>query len=158
MEVQKRVDIYLSKKRVPKTIEVVQYDTGVQLVFKAADFQIPSGTTATLFVQKPSGKFVYQDYGITVSGNMVVVDLENQAIAENGLANYQLQIANGTNSISTLAGVLKVSRSLADDGAVESKTVVRAFDELYERKMAELAAATISATDDGEGNVTLTFA
>lgn len=157
MEVQKRVDIYLSKKRVPKTVEVVQYDTGVWLVFNVADFQIPSGTTATLFVQKPSGKFVYQDYNITVAGNTVVVDLENQAIAEHGIAYYQLRIINGSDTISTLAGVLKVYRSLADDGAVESKTVVRAFDELYDQKLAELASATLSATDDGAGNVTLTI-
>lgn len=157
MEVKKQVDIYLTKKRLPKPVKVVQYDTGVQLVFLVADFQIPNGTTATLFVQKPSGKFVYQDTNITVADNSVIVDLHNQAITESGDAKYQLQLVNGDDTISTLAGVLEVSRSLADDGAVKSKTVVRAFDELYAQKMAELAAATLSATHDGAGNVTLTM-
>jgi hypothetical protein len=157
MEVQKQISIYLTKKREPQRVKLVQYDTGVQLVFLVADLQIPNGTTATLFVQKPSGKFVYQDTNITVADNSVIVDLHNQAITESGDAKYQLQLVNGSDTISTLAGVLDVGKSLKDDGAVESKTVVRAFDELCAQKLAELAAATLSATHDGAGNVTLTM-
>ena len=84
MKVQKNIEVWLVQKRPPRQIDLVQYDTGVQLVFTVQDFTIPSGTTATLYVQKPSGKFVYQEKGITVNGNTITVDLENQAITEHG--------------------------------------------------------------------------
>lgn len=153
MKVQKIVSLNLVKKRTVPKIYLVQYDTGIQLVMTVADFQIPDGTTAALYVQKPSGKFVYQESGISVSGSTITIDLENQAITEHGTVPYQLRIKNGTDLVSTFSGVLEVEKSLADSGAVESKTVAAAFDE----KLDEIAAATISATDDGAGNVTLTI-
>ena len=63
MKATKEIEIYLTKKRNVRQIDVVQYDTGIQLVFTVKDFTIPSGATATLYVQKPSGKFVYQEDG-----------------------------------------------------------------------------------------------
>jgi hypothetical protein len=151
MKIQKLVQVNLCKKRTVSDIHLVQYDTGVQLVLDIVDFQIPDGTTATLYVQKPSGKFVYQEDGITVTESKVTIDLKNQAITEHGNIPYQLRVKNGEDLITTFTGIMKVDRSLADSGAVESKTVAAAFDE----KLAEILAATISATDDGAGNVTL---
>ena len=84
MKVTKNIDIYLIGKRPVKVIDVVQYDTGIQLVFTVKDFTIPSGATATLYVQKPSGKFVYQKENITIANNTITVDLENQALTEYG--------------------------------------------------------------------------
>lgn len=137
MKVQKQIEVRLSKKRVIAPVDVVQYDTGIQLVFSVADFTLPSETTATLYIQKKSGKFVYQENGITVSGNDITVDLENQALTEYGEAKYQLQLKNGTDVVTTFAGVLRVEKSLADSGAEESKTVISAFDELTAEQLVE---------------------
>jgi len=128
------------KKRITKKIEAVQFNTGLQLVFTVMDFEIPSGTKATLFVRKPSGKFVYQEEDITVSGNVITIDLENQAITEHGTAFYQIKLKNGTDEITTFTGEIDVSKSLADAGAVESKTMIRAFDEAVSDKVAEILA------------------
>lgn len=84
LKVQKKIDVYLVKKRNTRPIEIVQADTGIQIEFTVKDFEIPTGTTATLFVQKPSGKFVYQETGITVADNTITINLENQAIIEKG--------------------------------------------------------------------------
>lgn len=123
MKATKQIDVYLIKKRNVRSIDVVQYDTGIQLVFTVKDFTIPSGATATLYVQKPSGKFVFQEDGITVSGNTVTIDLHNQAITEHGKAPYQVSLTSGSDVITTFTGLLLVEKSLKDAGATESETV-----------------------------------
>ena len=143
MKVQKKIDVYLVKKRNTRPIEIVQIDTGIQLEFTVKDFEIPTGTTATLFVQKPSGKFVYQEKGVTVSGNTITIDLENQAIVEKGNLPYQVGLKNGTDEITTFEGLMMVYRSLKDSGAEESKTVIRAFDELTAEQIAKIQSATL---------------
>lgn len=137
MKVSKHIDIFLTKKRNVNEINVSQLDTGIQLVFNVKDFNIPSGSSATLYAEKPSGKFVYQTKGITIVKNTITVDLENQAIAEHGKTPYQVSIENGSDVVTSFIGVMNVQRSLKDSGATESKTVMRAFDELTDEKLAE---------------------
>lgn len=141
MKVQKSIEVWLAKKRLPRQIDLVQYDTGVQLVFTVQDFTIPSGTTATLYVQKPSGKFVYQETGITISGNTITVDLNNQAITEHGSVGYQVQLKNGNDTVTTFAGIFRVEKSLKDSGATESRTVLAAFEAKTAEQIAAIEAA-----------------
>lgn len=155
MKVQKHIEVRLLKKRLIPVIDVVQYDTGVQLVFSLVDFDIPSGTSATLYVQKRSGKFVYQEKDITISGNEITIDLENQALTEHGEAKYQIMLQNGTDTVTTFAGILRIEKSLADANAVESKTVIRAFDEAvadhvaeFQTKAEQIVAACIATIPD----------
>ena len=77
MNIQKQIQVELAQRKHQRPVDLVQYDTGVQLVVTVTDFEVPTGTTATLYVQKPSGKFVYQETGITISGNVITVNLEN---------------------------------------------------------------------------------
>lgn len=137
MKATKEINIYLTKKRNVRQTDVVQYDTGIQLVFTVMDLDIPSGATATLYVQKPSGKFVYQEDGITVADNTITIDLDNQAITEHGKVPYQVSLASGSDVITTFTGLMMVEKSLKDAGATESKTVVRAFDEAVADHVAE---------------------
>lgn len=141
MKIQKQIDVRLVRKGPVSSLRVVQYDTGVQLVFNLLDFDLPSGTTATLYVRKKSGKFVYQEKGITVSGNTVTVDLENQALTEHGEAFYQLRFLNGSDVISTFSSSMYVERSLADADAEESTTVIAAFEAKTAEQIAQIEAA-----------------
>lgn len=143
MKIQKQIDVRLLRKGAVNSLRVVQYDTGIQLVFNILDFVLPDGTTATLYVRKKSGKFVYQETGITVAENKVTVDLENQALTEHGETFYQLRFLNGSDVITTFSSSMFVEPSLADADAEESKTVVAAF----EAKTAEQIAAIEAATD-----------
>lgn len=138
LKVQKTIDIYLVNKRNTRPIDVVQGNTGIQLVFTIKDFDLPSGTTATLFVQKPSGNFVYQEDEITIDGNKITIDLENQAIVEKGNIPYQVDLKNGSDEITTFEGLMIVNRSLKDAGATESKTVIRAFDNAVIERVASI--------------------
>ena len=141
MIIQKKIKIELQRKALLRPVDLVQYDTGIQLLFTVMDFDIPAGTTATLYVQKPSGKFVYQESGVTVSGNTVTIDLENQSLAEYGEAGYQVQLKNGEDQISTFAGILRVEKSLADANAEESKTVISGFDAAITKRVAAAVEA-----------------
>ncbi len=137
MKATKEIPIYLNQKRNVRQIDVVQYDTGIQLIFTVADFSVPSGATATLYTQKPSGKFVFQEEGITISGNKITVDLENQAIMEHGKVPYQISINSGADVITTFTGLIMVEKSMKDAGATESMTVIRAFDEAVSARVAD---------------------
>lgn len=141
MKIQKQIEVRLARKGNDSLIRVVQYDTGVQLVFNMMDFEVPSGTTATLYVRKKSGKFVYQEKGITVTATAVTVDLENQALTEHGKAFCQLRLVNGTDTISTFASTMIVEPSYRDADAVESKTVIAAFEKKTAEQIAEIEAA-----------------
>lgn len=140
MKATKQIDIYITNKRNVRVIDVVQYDTGIHLVFTVKDFDIPSGATAKLYVQKPSGKFVFQEDGITIVENTILVNLENQAITEHGKVPYQVSITNGSDMITTFTGLMMVEKSLKDSNATESKTVIRAFDEVVSDHVAEFRA------------------
>ncbi len=140
MNIQKKVEVYLDKKRNTRQIDVVQYSTGVQLVFVLMDFIAPEGTTATLYVQKPSGHIVYQEDNITVSSGTVTVDLENQAIVECGKVIYQLTLVNGEDEITTFASIMNVEKNYADSNAVESTTVISAFKKVTEEQIAKIQA------------------
>lgn len=135
--------IYLLSKRQPmKPIEVVQYETGVQLVFEVQDIELDNSATVTLFVRKPSGKFVFQEDNISLTGNTVVIDLHNQAITEYGNPFFQIKFKNGEEIISTYSGMLTVEKSLEDSGAEESKTVIAAFGELTDEQISRIEEAT----------------
>lgn len=141
MKIQRHIDVQLNRRCAAAPADVVQYDTGIQLVFNVLDYEIPAGVTATMYIQKPSGKFVYQETGISIAGNVITVDLENQAVTEYGAVNYQVRFEQGTDLISTFIGIMRVEKSLADAGAVESKTVLAAFANITNEKIAEIQAA-----------------
>lgn len=140
MKSTRLIDIYLTKKSNVRTIDVVQYDSGINLVFNVKDFDIPSGAVAKLYVQKPSGKFVFQETGINIVDNTILISLENQAITEHGKVPYQVSITNGSDMITTFTGLMMVEKSLKDSSAIESKTVIRAFDEVVSDHVAEFQA------------------
>lgn len=142
MKIQKQIEVRLMKKVQTSSLRVVQFDTGVQLVFNILDFDLETGTTATFYARKKSGKFVYQETGITLNENTVTVDLDNQALTEHGEVHYQLRFRNGSDTISTFYGIMFVDPSIADADAEESKTVIAAFNTMTMEKIAEIEAAT----------------
>ena len=147
MKKQIKRKIYLLSKREMKPVEVIQYETGVQLVFEVQDIELDTTATATLFVRKPSGKFVFQEDNISLTSNTVVIDLHNQAITEHGHPFFQIKFKKDEEVISTYSGMLTVEKSLDDSGAEESKTVIAAFDEFTDEQIVRIEEATRSQID-----------
>lgn len=143
MKATKRINVeVLRKKFIPK-IDAVQYDAGLQIILIVRDFTIPDGTTARAFFKKPSGKFVYQD--CTISGNEITIDVHNQALTEYGDVCYQVRLTNGPDIITTFKGIIEVEKSLADNSATSSETVVPAFDAAVQDAVTEIEEARDSA-------------
>ena len=142
MKIQKIINTKLEKCGLNSSVDVVQFDTGIELLFNLLDYSVPSGTKATLYVEKPSGKFVYQSDNITVSETLITVQLNNQAVTEYGKAKYQLVLKNGNDTISSFCGVLKIEQSLNNAGATESKTVVTSFDQLTADEIQKIQTKT----------------
>ena len=128
MKVQKKIKVDLSGSELQCPVKVVAGDTAIQLVLEYIGFDIPSGTTATLYVRKPSKKFVYQTDNITISGNVVTIDVNNQAIIESGQAFFNVTLKNGTDEISTFSNYFDIDRNYKDSTAEESKTVITEFE------------------------------
>lgn len=142
MKKQIKRKIYLLSKRDLKPIEVIQFESGVQLIFEVQDLELDTTATATLFVRKPSGKFVLQKDNISLTGNTVVIDLHNQAITEYGKPFFQIKFKKDEEVISTYSGMITVEKSLDDAGAEESKTVIAAFDTFTDAEIARIEEAT----------------
>lgn len=134
MKITKQIDVRLQKEYITPRVDCVQFDQGLELVLNIKDFEIPSGSSAKFYVEKPSGKFVYQNCTVS-STNKITIAVENQALAEYGTVYGQVRITN-SGTVSTFDIVLSVKKSRADAQAVESKNMISAFDE----KAAELLA------------------
>lgn len=133
MKVQKKLNISMSGNELPRPVKVVATNSAIQLILRYVDFTIPDGTTATLYARKPSGKFVYQTTGITISGNVVTVNLENQVIMEDGIVPFQVELKNGTDTLTTFSNHFLVDRNYKNSDAEKSEIVITEFEKLLQK-------------------------
>lgn len=124
--------INLAGQAVPNIIPAVQGDTGRVIVFTLADFTIPAGSTATYYVQKPSGEAVYN--AATINDNKVTVELTAQSLAETGDNYGQVRILNGEDVVTSFDFILLV-KPFRGIEAIESTTEMNIFDEAVQNAM-----------------------
>ena len=132
-------DIYVLSSKVKDPIDYVQNTNVIPLIFHFRDFQIPSGATAQVFVQKPSGLAVYNT--ASISGNDVTVDVTTQMFAEVGFNKLQLQIMSGDDNLVTFVQPVNVFQNYTDGDVEESKNESNLFDQLQEAAQAANTAA-----------------
>lgn len=149
-------------------IEVVQGDTARSLVFEPSDYDIPSGSTATYYVARPSHIPVYNEATIDYTNNSVTVNLTAESIAEVGENYLQVRILQG-NDILTSFSVILMVRRFGGAGAVESRSEIGIFDQIIRDAREQLqdviddtltqenVAADAKATGDAIEAVRLNF-
>lgn len=142
----KSVDIYTLRNVGTLVVPFVQFESGWNLQFKFQDLTIPSGSTAQIFIRKPSGLIVYNNCTVNAAGGTVTAPITNQTLAEAGNASAQVQVRNGDDMVSSFTVVLKVERSAADDEAEESQSESDIFKQAAEAAAA--AAAEYFEIDD----------
>lgn len=124
-------------------IDAVQGDSGRVLECRLTDFVIPSGSTARIYAQKPSGAQIYNN--AMVDGNVVSVDLTTQILAEVGKVVCQIEVDNGGERVTSFDFALNVVKSRVDGSAIESEdefTVLEdAIDDAQEATTAANSAA-----------------
>lgn len=134
-------DIYVKKNKIKEPIDYVKNTNAIPIVFNFRDYEIPSGATAQVFVQKPSKKSVYDNAAI--SGNSVSVDVKTQMMAEVGFANMQIQITQGDENLVTFDQPIRVYENRTDPDAPQSENESSFFGQLQEAaKSANQAAQT----------------
>ena len=68
-------DVYVLTNTYKEPIEMVQGTNGIPLIFYFRDYDIPTGTTASVFIQKPSGKAIQA--GVKVSLNISIFRIKD---------------------------------------------------------------------------------
>lgn len=137
--------INIAGQTVPQIIPVVQGDTGRSILFTLADFTIPQGSTATYYVQKPSGEAVYN--AATIDGNTVLVELTAQSIIEHGDNYGQVRIENDGGVVTSFDFILLVKPFRGID-ATQSTTEMNIFDKAVEQAEEAIDDAKDAALDE----------
>ena len=137
--------INIAGQTVPQIIPVVQGDTGRSILFTRADVTIPQGSTATYYVQKPSGEAVYN--AATIDGNTVLVELTAQSIIEHGDNYGQVRIENDGEVVTSFDFILLVKPFRGID-ATQSTTEMNIFDKAVEQAEEAIDDAKDAALDE----------
>lgn len=107
-----RRQVLVLSDRLKGPIDYVQGANHIPIVFEFKDYDIPSGGTARVYVEKPSGKAVYNDITPSVSGNTVTVNIEPQMVAEPGITEMQIEVVKDGKTLLTFVQPIRVSKSL----------------------------------------------
>lgn len=110
--------LFFKAKQNPPVIDVVEGSNLLPIVFELVDFVPLSGCTARIFVQKPSGKTVFNDCALV--GTQVTVQPTTQMFAEPGCNPAQIILFQGERMQASFPFVFAVDRNLAA-GAEESR-------------------------------------
>lgn len=120
-------DIYVLSSKVKDPIDYVRLTNNIPIVFTFRDYDIPSGSAAQVYVQKPSGKAVYDD--ASISGNVVTVTVTDQMFAELGVSNMQIRLTRGDEKLVSFLQPVKVHPNYTDGDAEQSKNTGGFFDD-----------------------------
>lgn len=112
-------DVYVLKDAIKTPIDYVRGTNAIPIVFHFRDYDIPSGSTAAVYVKKPSGNAVYNN--ASVSGNDVTVDVTTQMFAEFGQSILQIQISKNSDNLVTFSQPVNVHENNTDEDAPKSE-------------------------------------
>lgn len=112
-------DVYVLKDAIKTPIDYVRGTNAIPIVFHFRDYDIPSGSTAAVYVKKPSGNAVYNN--ASVSGNDVTVDVTTQMFAEVGQNILQIQISKNNDNLVTFSQPVNVHENNTDEDATKSE-------------------------------------
>ncbi len=100
----------------------------VQLMEAGNDFEIPDGVYLIANIKKPDGKFCYNE--CQREGNVVIVELTNQALAAAGTAYCDIEIRakSGEKILSSALFEIEITPSARDENAIESSNEMSFLD------------------------------
>lgn len=133
------IKLFLERKDIPVKIDVVRNTNAIPISFHIADYQIPEGTEARIYLHKPSGAEVYNSAAI--EENAVIVQPTMQMYAEEGEAIGQLQIIKDTTVAASFAIVFCIHKNIISDSAIESKDEFGILDTLINQAREEIKNA-----------------
>lgn len=133
------VNIKAAKYEPPVLIHYVQGSTEIPLEFNITDYEIPSGSTARIYLKRPDGTESYND--CTISGNVITYKPTAQFFSVAGICTGQLQIMIGDDFLVTFPLLFDVAENIIDDSAIESSNEYGALESLLQEAQENIPAA-----------------
>ncbi len=133
------VNIKAAQYEPPVLIHYVQGSTEIPLEFHITDYEIPSGSTARIYIKRPDGTESYND--CTISGNVITYKPTAQFFSVAGICTGQLQIMIGDDFLVTFPLVFDVAKNIIDDSAIESSNEYGALESLLQEAQENIPAA-----------------
>lgn len=149
--------LYVGRIGVPVQIEAVQNTNAVSYNFEIADWPIPPGATAKIYIKKPSGTEIYTN--CQIDGQTVLFAPTLQSFAELGTSEAQLQIISGEKVMVSFVFCIKVHNNLIDDSAIESTNEYTALTQAlqtvtsYDTRIAEAQSAADAAQQTADSKL-----
>lgn len=147
-------NIFVMRRDITTVISYPQGGNAVPIYLRLADWQIPSGSTARIYMRKPSGAEIYND--CVINGNIVQITVTTQMTAESGWVKSTLEIVNGTDILHSFEMTLDVQATAISDNAIESKDEFTALENLVTEagKAVKDAETATSAANAAAGTAT----
>lgn len=133
------VNIKAAQYEPPVLIHYVQGSTEIPLEFNITDYEIPSGSTARIYIRRPDKTESYND--CTISGNVITYKPTAQFFSVAGICTGQLQIMIGDDFLVTFPLVFDVAKNIIDDSAIESSNEYGALEALLQEAQENIPAA-----------------
>lgn len=133
------VNIKAAQYEPPVLIHYVQGSTEIPLEFNITDYEIPSGSTARIYIRRPDKTESYND--CTISGNVITYKPTAQFFSVAGICTGQLQIMIGDDFLVTFPLVFDVAENIIDDSAIESSNEYGALEALLQEAQENIPAA-----------------
>lgn len=119
----------------------------VQLMNNGNEFQIPDDVQLIANIQKPDGKFCYNE--CTKENNRVMVQLTNQALAAAGTAycDIEMRSASGELILSSAAFTIEIERSMRNENAILSSNEMTFLDRKVQKYIDRMLATEKQVLD-----------
>lgn len=132
----------------PVVAHVSQYDTAArrlsfELYNGGVAYELPAGAVASIAGTKPDNTSFL--YAMTVSGNLVSIDLQQQMALVAGDVPAEIQITGAEGKIGSANFIIRVERGPIDENSVISKTDLPIFEQLVSDAQAAAADAQTAA-------------
>ena len=135
---------------VPLVVHVSQYDTEARtLIFELykgdVAYEVPAGAVASIAGTKPDKTaFIYP---MSIDGNVVSIDLQQQMAIVAGDVLTEIQITNSSGKIGSANFVIRVERGPIDEDSVISETDLPIFEQLVSDAQTAANEAQTAAED-----------
>lgn len=136
------------------SVNAIQADTGRMWNFVIDDYEIPTDAEIRLYIEKPSGKRIYNP-GI-LQDSIISFQPTEQTLAEIGQSIGQIQITLNKQTITSYPFFLNVTKNYVLNAGIESTDEFLILDNLIDdaqRTLAEMKALIETVTEQEEARV-----
>lgn len=123
--------VLLQHKRLPIRIDAVQNTNAVPVRLVLADYTIPAGSEARIYMRKPSGLEVYNN--CEMENNNIIVRPTTQMYAEPGHIKAQIQIVTGNMIAASFPIWFNIAENIISSSAIESSNEIGVLDDLIKK-------------------------